>query len=104
MKFFCAIFQQLAETFSTVSAGRLKASANALRQCAAPSRCKIQLHNDSVVQIAIRVSDLIQQIFQPFLLRQSVFHCILRQFLQFMLFYRADVPVLHLVNLLQPMP
>lgn len=104
MKFFCAIFQQLAETFSTVSAGRLKASANALRQCAAPSRCKIQLHNDSVVQIAIRVSDLIQQIFQPFLLRQSVFHCILRQFLQFRLFNRADVPVLHLVNLLQPMP
>ena len=29
-----------------------------------------QIHNDSVVQIAIRVSDLIQQIFQPFLLTE----------------------------------
>ena len=73
-----------------------------IAELTAPSRCKIQLHNDSVVQITIRISDLIQQIFQPFLLRQSVFHCILRQFLQFMLFYRADVPVLHLVDLLQP--
>ena len=85
------IFQQLAEVFSAFSAGRLKAPANALRQCAAPSRCEIQLHNNSVVQIAIRISDLIQQIFQPFLLWQSVFHCILRQFLQFRLFNRADV-------------
>ena len=59
-------FQQLAESFSAFSAGRLKTPANALRQCTAPSRCEIQLHNNSVVQIAIRISDLIQQIFQPF--------------------------------------
>ena len=77
------IFQQLAEIFSAFSAGRLKTPSNSLRQCAAPSRCEIQLHNNSVVQIVIRISDLIQQIFQPFLLRQSVFHCILLQFLQF---------------------
>ena len=41
---FCVFFQQLAESFSAFSAGRLKAPANALRQCAAPSWCKIQLY------------------------------------------------------------
>lgn len=99
---FLRFFQQFAESFSAFSAGRLKAPANALRQCAAPSWCKIQLYNNSIVQIAVRISDLIQQLFQPFLLWQSVFHCILLQFLQFRLFNRADVPVLHLADLRQP--